>query len=149
MLLFGFIIFIKSGELVFNMESINRTYGDAEKINQEDFYNSAGKKIGDFVLGFFIGLIVFYSGIFFYIVLRPISLITGFGGGLNYLSTPNIILQFLLLGLLIFIIIKVFKKKRRFIGIGIIIAMVFPILLVLLLFGACLVIIIGVSGVPF
>lgn len=148
MLLFGFIIFIKSGEIVFNMESITRTYGDVEKINQKDFYNSTGKKIGDFVLGFFIGLIVISSGIFFNMVLRLIGLSTGFGGVLNYLATPNISLQFLLLGLLIFIIIKAFKKKRRFIGIGIIIAMGLPILLFLLLFGACLVII-GVGGVPF
>lgn len=91
-----------------------------------DYYTSIGKKIGDFLLGFF-GVIISYS--FYTFVLN-----------FSYYSANMIwIILFISIVVLVVLPVTFFKMGRRFITIGIISTLLIP----LLIFGSCFMIKIG------
>lgn len=112
-----------------------------EVIDNTDNYSSGKNNKGmDFVFGFG-GLIIFdvlyaiLSFLFSIIEYSPIPKEFGL--------IISITLFILYWGLAIGAIILAFKKKRKFIGIGIISFFILKIVLALLLFGACMVLMVG------
>lgn len=104
-----------------------------------DYYITHGRKIGDF----FIGFVGFYICILVLspllsIIIIPIFLLSSFLG--SYFSIFIIGLLYLLIPLIGIIVAN--KYHRRYISIGIISAIIIP----LLLFGACLVVLGGLSS---
>jgi len=124
-------------------EGINQAYQDtpvANTSNKKDYYgDSDGRRVGDFLLGFFgiwiIGLLIYFTiaGLLSTINLPVI------GGGL---VTIAIMLE---MAFLIFAIIFAFVKNRKYIGLGIIVSALVP----LLIFGACLIMIMSMGGIGF
>ncbi len=92
--------------------------------SRTDYYTTPGKKVGDFLMGFFGFLALSFVGS----ILG--SIISSFGSNGFISSIFGIFLLFVALGLCIFF----FKIKRRFIAIGIISITLIPVLL----FGSCL-----------
>ncbi|MDD5031657.1 MAG: hypothetical protein PHR36_01270 [Patescibacteria group bacterium] len=93
-------------------------YNNFQKPN---YYTTTGKKVGDFILGFF-GIIILNS--ILWVVLYPL------------LSSRNwgFVNLFIYLIILILLMVLFFKIDRRFIAIGIISVALIPILV----FGSCL-----------
>ena len=107
---------------------------------QDVYYTNNGRKVGDFCLGFF--------GIWIVIILITVIsswIISSFSG---YSQIYNLFAAFSIYGLLFDILLIIlgitisFRKGRRYIGIGILASALVP----LLVFGACLIIIMGVGG---
>lgn len=114
---------------------------DEENISKrkEDYYTRGGSKVGDFCWGFFSALVVMMiiGALIYLLSYLQLSNPNGSNLGiifnlLTYLAQP------ILLAAAVLSIVMSFKKGRRFIGIGIIVACCIPIVLILLLFGACL-----------
>jgi len=109
----------------------------------DTYYDTEGKRVKDFFLGFILSIVI---GVFVYFVFGTIL-----GQLLYYLGASKIyssgffssllstILPILLGGILGTVL--AFKRGRRYIGIGIICAIVLP----LLFFGACLIVISGLG----
>jgi predicted permease len=103
-------------------------------MKDNSYYTTTGRKVVDFLIGFF-GLIIFGS------ILSTILLSTVWRQGLSGLNA--LFMPFIQLVYGIPLAVYFFKfNKRRYIGIGLIIALVVP----LLFFGSCLLIISTLSG---
>jgi len=106
------------------VENLNEAYS-VTKDEKQDFYaNNSGRKVGDFCLGFF-----------------GLPIIGGLVMSLSWILTEFLEFSFiswffnvLYTALLVWAIIYVVKKKRRYVWIGLLSAIVIP----LLFFGACL-----------
>ena len=104
------------------------------------YYTTGGRKAGDFFIGFFGALIL---SIIFMVVTWAIAFLIGrsvpyfLAGLVPFLYLPGI----LFLGLAIWAIVRFRKTGRRFIGHGILtyilLAVILPIVLFLILLGAC------------
>lgn len=107
----------------------NITYGHFEK---SDYYVSSGRKAGDFLVGFF-GVIIL--SILYTVIANFLS---------SFFSTSVWITIGFLFSIISYILLTVlfFKIGRRFIAIGIISIALVP----LLLFGSCMVILMGSTG---
>ena len=109
----------------------------------QDYYTTGGRKVADFCLGFFGALI------FNYLITIAYLLITYLNNGLRgslFQYNSSIFLSFFGFGSLYYINLAIliplsifaFIKKRRLMGLGIILAILTPFILIGLLFGACL-----------
>ncbi|MBN3041183.1 MAG: hypothetical protein JW867_08635 [Candidatus Omnitrophica bacterium] len=107
-------------------------------MDNQGYYTSVGRKIGDFCIGFF-GFWIINSALF------GIINFLVFGTGVNIPSLVDDVIgiggSILIIMLDILAIIYFFIKKRRFISIGMISSFAIPFLLV----GACFLIIMGFS----
>jgi hypothetical protein len=119
------------------VENINQTYQNVQSSGKSDFYTSTGKKVGDFVLGFFgIWVVIVIVSLIFAGIRSLMNIRSGFGSIMFFvLPLILLILGLLLMGLF-------FKMGRRYIAIGILSSSVLP----LLVYGACWVVIIGAGG---
>ena len=98
---------------------------------RDDYYTSTGRKISDFCIGFF----AFWGLTIIALISQWILIAIGIKG---YIAAY--MFQFFGMGtfaLSILAISLAFIKKRRFIGIGLIIAYVIPMIFLLLVLGAC------------
>jgi hypothetical protein len=105
-----------------------------------DYYTSSGKKVGDFFIGFLgIWAINFVFG-------SLLSLSSSFFSEIySSFSFFGISAWFIGLAVDIVLVILAFKYGRRFIAIGILATFLIP----LLILGACFLVFLGSSGMPF
>ena len=115
-------------------------------VDKNKYYTSGGRKWGDFAIGFF-GLWIVNA-----ILSMIVNVILMFIPGINSnILASGFSLLLIIPGILIFIlevvaIVYFFKKGRRFISIGVIIGFVLPLLLALILLGACFIAFSGGGG---
>lgn len=112
-------------------QNIQQAYASQPSAKQ-DYYDNAGKKVGDFAIGFFgmwILNVVIYAVVFFVMM----SLMMG-AAGFTFLG----IIGFIVI-LDIVLIFLAFYKGRRYIGIGAIVSVIVP----LLIAGACVAVLFG------
>ena len=119
------------------VENINQAYQNMPSSSKADFYTSTGKKVGDFVLGFFgIWVVIVIVSLIFAGIQNIVNIRSGFGN-IMFFVLPLILL---ILGLLFMALF--FKIGRRYLAIGILSSAILP----LLVYGACWVVIIGAGG---
>jgi len=97
----------------------------------EDYYTTTGKKVGDFGKGFFLNIGI---GIVASLLVSYLSIITS-------ISIIGTIISILFFVMDVFLIIRFFKENRRYIAIGMLSSLIIP----LLLFGACTLLLSGLS----
>lgn len=108
--------------------------------NKTDYYTSAGRKVGDFCIGFFgVWVLSYILSIILTLLFYFLSLSNS---GTGFAFSSMIVIAVIALLVAIIGIIVAFKKGRRYIGIGIIVSAIIP----LLLLGACWLILAGISG---
>jgi hypothetical protein len=103
-------------------------------VNKTDYYIDPKRKIRDFCLGLFgsWGVVIIYYVIALTLSSSLSSMVWRFAMSFTLTLLIIIIIQIIL-------IVVFFRKGRRFIGIGILMAILIPIILTLLFFGACLI----------
>ena len=107
---------------------------------KQGYYNSAGKKVGDFFIGFLgIWVINIVAGA---IISIPGALFGSFSTGPAVFGIFGWLIS---LAIDIALVVLAFKFGRRFIAIGILTTFLIPILIL----GACFLMFIGSSGMPF
>ncbi len=92
----------------------------------EDYYQQTGKKVIDFILGFIINFAIAMALGFGLGILL-------FGAGLvNSMAVKILVLtvSIIVLTIIEIIVIRKFLKERRYIGIGLMVGIVFPLLVV-------------------
>ena len=118
-------------------ESVKKFYSKSKSdvLTQSNY--TSGNKVGDFFLGFLGTFII--DGLIIYLGSLFLQFIYQFDSILNILAVTSSVV---LLILNILVIIYLFRNKKKFIAIGIISALVIP----LLIFGTCTGIFLAVSG---